>query len=196
MLQATTIPGAAATQDARIERAILSSQLQQLESSRRELQTQLQAATTPGDRAALTGQLADVTRRIAVVDNMIARTQGQLAGADAQATTEVPSRPQVIVQGGPPEDETLIAFGFFGLVLLLPMSIAMTRRMWRRTPPAAAAIPSGLEDRLARIEQAVEATALEVERIGEGQRFVTKILTEASSSARLPAAELTEKVQA
>jgi hypothetical protein len=32
--------------------------------------------------------------------------------------------------------------------------------------------------RLARIEQAVEAIALEVERISEGQRFTTKLLSE------------------
>jgi len=32
--------------------------------------------------------------------------------------------------------------------------------------------------RLERIEQAVDAVALEMERIGEGQRFVTKLLAE------------------
>ena len=34
------------------------------------------------------------------------------------------------------------------------------------------------EDRLARIEQAVDAIAIEVERIAEGQRFLTKLQTE------------------
>jgi hypothetical protein len=191
MLQATTSPTTNAGAEARIERAILSSQLQQLESSRRALQTQLQSATAPADRAAIATQLADVTQRIAVLDNMIARTQGQVAG---EATTTVPPRPQVIVQGGPPEDETLIAFGFFGMVLLLPMAIAMTRRIWRRSgPEPSAAISPAIDERLARIEQAVEATALEVERIGEGQRFVTKILTDAEP-IKLPAAELSGKM--
>jgi hypothetical protein len=36
----------------------------------------------------------------------------------------------------------------------------------------------GSEQRLARVEAAVEAIALEVERIGEGQRYVTTLLTE------------------
>jgi hypothetical protein len=36
------------------------------------------------------------------------------------------------------------------------------------------------EARLARIEQAVDAIALEVERISEGQRFTTKLLSEQS----------------
>ena len=34
------------------------------------------------------------------------------------------------------------------------------------------------DERLARIEQAVDAIALEVERISEGQRFTTKLLSE------------------
>jgi hypothetical protein len=38
--------------------------------------------------------------------------------------------------------------------------------------------PSNTEARLARIEQAVDAIAVEVERISEGQRFVTRLLSE------------------
>ena len=40
------------------------------------------------------------------------------------------------------------------------------------------AVPGVTEARLARIEQAVDAIALEVERISEGQRFTTKLLSE------------------
>jgi hypothetical protein len=41
--------------------------------------------------------------------------------------------------------------------------------------------------RLQRIEQAIESIALEVERIGEAQRFTTKLLAERESVAgRLP----------
>jgi len=46
--------------------------------------------------------------------------------------------------------------------------------------------PSLAEARLARIEQAVEAIALEVERISEGQRFTTRLLSEASRPAAKP----------
>jgi hypothetical protein len=34
------------------------------------------------------------------------------------------------------------------------------------------------DERLARVEQAVESIAIEVERVGEGQRYVTKMLNE------------------
>lgn len=40
-------------------------------------------------------------------------------------------------------------------------------------------IPAEVTARLERIEQAVEAVAIEVERISEGQRFTTKLLSEA-----------------
>jgi hypothetical protein len=38
-----------------------------------------------------------------------------------------------------------------------------------------------IEARLARIEQAIEAVAVEIERISEGQRFTTKLLSESRS---------------
>ncbi len=37
---------------------------------------------------------------------------------------------------------------------------------------------AAIEERLARIEQAVDAIAVEAERISEGQRFTTKLLSE------------------
>ena len=41
------------------------------------------------------------------------------------------------------------------------------------------------DDRLARMEQAIDAIAVEVERISEGQRFTAKLLAE-RGSPRLP----------
>lgn len=42
----------------------------------------------------------------------------------------------------------------------------------------ASAIPSEVSARLERMEQSIEAIALEIERITEGQRFTTKLLSE------------------
>jgi hypothetical protein len=48
-------------------------------------------------------------------------------------------------------------------------------------------LPGSIEQRLVRIEQAVDAIAVEVERISEGQRFTTKLLAERSGElARVP----------
>jgi hypothetical protein len=49
---------------------------------------------------------------------------------------------------------------------------------WIRRPRGTPALPPEIVERLERIERAVDVTALEVERIGEGQRFLTRALGE------------------
>jgi hypothetical protein len=44
------------------------------------------------------------------------------------------------------------------------------------------ALPGDLIDRLTRLEQSIDAVAIEVERIGEGQRFMTRLFTENATS--------------
>ena len=48
-------------------------------------------------------------------------------------------------------------------------------------------IPKEITERLSRMEQAVEATAVEVERIGEGQRFLTRLFTEGEGARAIGA---------
>jgi hypothetical protein len=50
-------------------------------------------------------------------------------------------------------------------------------------------VTSLTDARLARIEQSVDAIALEVERISEGQRFTTRLLSENSRPYQKPAAQ-------
>ena len=67
-------------------------------------------------------------------------------------------------------------------ILLLPLVIAWSRRLWHRGGPR----PSvDLENspRLQRMEQAIESIALEVERIGEAQRFTTKLFADRQPEA-------------
>jgi hypothetical protein len=45
-----------------------------------------------------------------------------------------------------------------------------------------AALPADVAGRLERIEHAVDAVAVEVERIAEGQRFTTKLLSERAAT--------------
>ena len=45
---------------------------------------------------------------------------------------------------------------------------------------------------MTRNEQAVEAIALEMERISDGQRFTTKLLSERAAAGRLPGAPVCE----
>ena len=65
--------------------------------------------------------------------------------------------------------------------------------MWMRARGQSRPLPAlqPIENRLARIEQAIDTMALEMERVSEGQRFVTKLLAERrpESAGLLPGSE-------
>jgi hypothetical protein len=61
------------------------------------------------------------------------------------------------------------------IVVGLPLARAYAKKMERGDAPR---IPSDVSARLERMEQAIDSIAVEVERISEGQRFTTKLLSE------------------
>ncbi|MEO7218204.1 MAG: hypothetical protein ABI026_08415 [Gemmatimonadaceae bacterium] len=72
-----------------------------------------------------------------------------------------------------------------GIVLGIPLVRSYTRRVETRAKDS---LPSGeIVTRLDRIEQSIEAMATEVERIAEGQRFTTKLLSGAKAPASIVA---------
>jgi len=62
------------------------------------------------------------------------------------------------------------------MVIGFPLAIVYARRMWHT--PAAPPPSREVIERLDRMEHAIDAIAVEVERISEGQRFTTKLLSE------------------
>lgn len=68
-----------------------------------------------------------------------------------------------------------------------PLAIGYAYRTYFRGGRGDDRLARELADRLARLEAAVDAIAVETERISEGQRFVTKLLAEsrATDPARL-----------
>lgn len=87
--------------------------------------------------------------------------------------TVQPPRPQEPLIGR----EQLAMGGTALFLLLFPIVIAYTRRIWTR---GGVRQTTNAEDseRLRRMEQAIESIAVEVERIGEAQRFTTKLFAE------------------
>jgi hypothetical protein len=85
--------------------------------------------------------------------------------------------------------EIVAEFAFVGIASLAALSAigvgihAYLRRM-RRKDALIPATPYD-DDRLARIEQAVDAIAIEVERIAESQRFLTRLQTERADDRAL-----------
>lgn len=167
------------------QRNELNSQLEDLQSTRREITSQLEdiPAGSP-DRVPLEARLKEIDARTSAVDQMLAGNAAQTAQA-AAIPGAVVERPPIIEQG--PPEEAYVLGGIFMFIVLLPLSIALARRIWRRSAAVVTAFPRELADRLSRMEQAVEATAVEVERIGEGQRFLTRLFTEGEGARMIGA---------
>ncbi|MDB4873573.1 MAG: hypothetical protein JWM41_19 [Gemmatimonadetes bacterium] len=64
-------------------------------------------------------------------------------------------------------------------IIGFPVARAFARRMERE--PSQPSVPPDVTARLERMEQALDSIAIEVERISEGQRFTTKLLSERST---------------
>ena len=76
--------------------------------------------------------------------------------------------------------EVAVPLGAFVTAIVIAIGVPLARAYSRRMDSDSRnpLIPSEVTSRLERIEQAVDAVALEVERISEGQRFTTKLLSE------------------
>jgi hypothetical protein len=86
-----------------------------------------------------------------------------------------------------PQQVVDISIAFFltmALIIIgLPLARAFGRRMDRKSG-GTAQIPSEVTAQLGHLSQAVDAIAVEVERISEGQRFTTRLLSEQRDAAR------------
>jgi len=114
-------------------------------------------------------QIANVEGKIAGLQARIAQAKGLPLGTTTQPSTPPRSsiNPNVAI---PLAAAVLIGF-------LFPLAIGWGRRI-ARGKPQPASLPADQVSRLERLEHAIDTIAIEVERISEGQRFVTKILAE------------------
>ena len=76
----------------------------------------------------------------------------------------------------------LETIGVFGIVCWAIVSVARTRQGKSIAGEAGPRLTDELQARMERLEQSTEAIALQVERIAEGQRFVTKLMTDNSGA--------------
>lgn len=159
------------------QRSELDRQLDQLEDKRRGLINEIRELG-PIDGPGKTGieaRIAELDKRISDVEKQIAAADQSVAQAAAVPGAVVPDPPHR--REGPPE-EVFVLSGIFIAAVLFPLAIAYSRRIWKRGAAAVTVFPQELADRLNRLDQAMDSVAIEVERIGEGQRFVTRVMTE------------------
>lgn len=172
-------PSASAIYDGfRAQRSELTDQLRDLERTRNGITGQLEhLGVSDPQRAPLEARLKEIDSRISSVDQQLAANATQIAQAAAVPGAVIEQPPVQIIRQGPPEEAWVLG-GMFMVIVMLPISVAFARRIWRRSAAVITSLPREIGDRLLRLEQTVEATALEVERIGEGQRFLTRLFTE------------------
>ncbi len=74
----------------------------------------------------------------------------------------------------------IIPLGAFAMVTVVSIGVPLARALGRRVEQGSRRIelPPETNARFERMEQAIDAIAVEVERISEAQRFTTKLLAE------------------
>jgi hypothetical protein len=157
----------------------ITQQLRSLENRREDLAREINRANQSGNTAALPGleaRLKVMDARIAALDAQVAQANLNVARAAAIPGSIQPDPPPP-PRTGPPEEAFALG-GLFIVVVFFPIAIAYARRLWKRGSTIIAPVPADVRDRLESLTQAVEAIGIEVERIGEGQRFVTRVLGE------------------
>jgi hypothetical protein len=158
------------------QREELSEQLSSVSARRSELASEIRNRSVEATRGGLEERLRLLDNRIIQLETDLASTGRQIASAPPEliASTE-PARPQ----GGGGDFEEGIMIGGFSVFLVLGIAFFFLRRRWKRRGTA---LPSELSgesaQRLERLETGMEAIAIEIERVSEGQRFVTRLLSE------------------
>jgi hypothetical protein len=191
-------PAIASTQDFNARISDLRAKASDLKRRASDLETRKNQLGEQRRRLAADVSPAAVDKQLAAAEHELAATRIQIESMDQQISDLETERdmsrafnlqgPATIAMTAPPDPmiahrielERGAAVG--GFVLLIPFVIAYARRLWHRSSPRPAI---DLEDspRLQRMEQAIESIALEVERIGEAQRFTTKLLADRQPDA-------------
>jgi cation transport ATPase len=143
-------------------------------------QQQLRDAKTADQRGAAHQAVMAAQDALNAAQKELQGVQSEMQSAPMIFTTQPSNFPGPMI----PPQAVDIAIGFFVtcavIVVGWPISRALGRRFEKRG--AAPVLDASVAGQLQRIEQAVEAVAIEVERISEGQRFLTRLQEKSPST--------------
>jgi hypothetical protein len=169
------------------KRSELSRQLTSVQGRRDDVSKELLRTSGPGAKgleqrsAVMDERIVQLERDIAANGRELARAPGELVSEEATAQ-----------RYGPFSSGELTAISIVSIVMVWgPLAWAAARMMIKRSnqPKPSPQLLEGTA-RLERIEQAVDAMSIEIERISEGQRFVTQLM-----SSKAPAPALVERTE-
>lgn len=178
------------------------------EQIRQTIQEATQAATEA--RGDVQRAVRDAERRVRDAERHVreARTNDQRSAAQQelfaarteltalQSASQIPmvhtEQPMRFAEDSIPPQVVDISIAFFIMMAVIiigwPLARAMGRRLEKRASAPALPDPA-ITGQLQRIEQAVEAMSIEIERISESQRFMAKLQNGAAERATLGAGE-------
>jgi hypothetical protein len=162
-------------------------QVRDVQQQLRDAERQLRNATTADERSAAEQGLAGTQEALREAEAALREAEAQVRVSPRVVfhTAQLPPDLQHLI----PPQAVDIALGFFIMCAVMvigwPLARAFGRRIEQRGESAA--LDSSVGVQLQRIEQAVEAMAIEIERISESQRFMAKLQNgSAQEHATLP----------
>jgi hypothetical protein len=164
----------------------LSNQLQSVDSRRSKLMSQLRSTSDPVAVKGLEARLALLDARQLQLESDIQQTGQMLTSASAGLIASTSDAPRF---AGFTPNQTMALSVLAIIFIAFPLATGLAKAMWRRSNKPAIP-PQALTEtaqRLERLESSVDAIAIEIERISEGQRFVTRLLSEGQGAPALGA---------
>lgn len=168
----------------------LSNQLRSVDSRRSKLITQLKQTADATAMRGLEARLALLDARQLQLESDIQQT-GEALTSPAASMLATTASPPVFAGLGTKDVMTLSILSI--ILIAFPLAAGFSRALWKRAarPGPPPAVFTETAQRLERLEASVDAIALEIERISEGQRFVTKLLSEKQPAPMLGAGQRT-----
>ncbi len=152
----------------------LSDQLRSAAGRRSNLLKELEKAESPIVRAGIEQRISVLDERLVELEKSIADNGRLKSSLPANLRTSSQSEDPTVVVTQPSLGPITPGIAF---LLLAPLAIAATRMLWRRGSRAQTApISPQAQARMEQLEQAIDTVAVEIERVSEGQRYLTKLL--------------------
>jgi archaellum component FlaC len=164
----------------------LKNQLEDVQDRRNDLARQTEEASG-ATKAGLQSRIEVLDQRLTSIESDLT-----LVGRDLAATAPVSIAappPRTIYRGY--DDDDMMGAGFTGAGLMLALFVPFLYRSFRRKrrgpTPDTAHVPVVGGERIERMEQAIDSIAIEIERVSENQRFMTRLMTETQLAGTLAA---------
>ena len=175
----------------------LSEQVAALRAQRDILWNQIERTPASEVRVGLEAQRTQLDGQLVQAEMKLESAKAQLASRLGVSTGQIGPTGRISVP--PPyfprrgvDPDMVVGLSFcLAIAVGMPLAIAYARRVWRGTPKNVRVTPDESNVRLEHLEHAVDAIAIEIERVAEGQRFVTKVLAERPATTA-PAPERAE----